>query len=740
MGSTVQTAPSAIHLDQPDDIFLIEDDAEREPRQWIDLRSIWAAIFRNRFVILAIFAIALLIGVIGVLLTTPIYQARASIQIDQQAARVLGTEEQEPMPIGTEVDRFLQTQIDILKSQSLAQRVSQSLGLATSDAFLEAMGADIDERLYSTSREEQVIEVLQENMGVNLPPNTRVIEITFSSRDPELAARVANSYVENFISGNIERRFSTTSYARNFLENQLEKARQRLQNSEQQLNEYARGARLIDTSGTSSEGGSTRSPTVANLMQLNQAYASAQAARTMAEQRWRQAQATNLMDLPQVLSNGTVMALAEQKAELTGTLASLSERLTADHPQVVQVNAQLAEIDRQMRAIASSVRASIRNEYETAARQENALQSQVQGLEADTYSEQDRGVRYNILRREVDTNRALYDSLLNRFREVSAAAGVVPNNVTPVDEAQVPRRPIHPNIKLFALAALLAAIALSVIAVFAREWFDDTIRSPDQFEDKLRLPLLGAVPLVRDGDPRTALREPHSPLSEAYHAIRASIELSSTSGIPHTLLITSSRKGEGKSTTALALAQDMAATGGKVVLVDADLRAPTLHRFVSTAGEDRPAGLSDLLVGRRTLDDVLHDGLEGGEAEGGTGRLKLLFSGPIPPDSATLLSGEALGTVIDQLRERFEIVILDAPPVMALADAIHLSAHSDGVLFVTEAGGAHFGQAKGALRRLQRASARLIGGVLTKYDARKAGYGEDYYGYDYGARADRGGT
>ncbi len=693
---------------------------------FFNLRALWAAIYRNRLVMGLIFGGCLGLGVLSILIMPRVYEARSSVQIDQQVAKVLGTEDEQTVIGGADADRFLQTQVDIIKSRSMAKKVSDSLGLAANDKFLEQMGGGPVLGDKKGKREETVLDTLQKNLDVDLRRNSRVVGILFRSREPALADRVANSYAENFIEGNIQRKFSTSAYSRNFLQKQLALAKERLESSERSLIGYARSAQLIDASSGAKQEWQASGPkslVTANLVQLNESYAAAAAARSQAKQRWEQARGAALMTLPEVLGNDGMQRLLQRRAELKADFTQLRQRLTPEHPNVSQVGAQVAELDQQIRTFAESIRNSIRNQYLTAERQYMALAAQVTSLKGATLAEQDRSVQYNILQREVDTNRQLYESLLQRFKEVSAEAGVATNNIAMVDLAETPRRPISPKPLLNLALACLAGMGFALFYAIARERLDDAIRNPEDVEVKLHLPLLGVVPEVEGSEPLAELEDTKSGITEAYNSIRTAIELSSNQGLLQSVLVSSSSKGEGKSTTSYALARGFALVGRKVLLIDADLRRPSLHTFLKIRQPDK--GLSTVLARSSTLaDSILPMGLE---------NAFFLPSGPLPPDPANLFAGNAVDELLVTLAKDYDIVVLDGPPVLALADATELSSAAQATIFVCAAGSAHFGQTRAAVVRLNRAHGHLIGAVVTKYNRRKSGYGshEDYYRYTY---------
>lgn len=703
-------------------------------------RQIWAAAYRNRVLIAGIVAGVLALGVLATLLMTPKYQATASVQIDQQATKVLGTEDPEPDAAAyQDADRFLQTQVDVLKSRSLAEQVATSLNLDAGDRFATAMGAKPLDRPIGAlnlqkSKHDQVLDLLEKNLDIELTRNSRVVAINFKSRDASLAAQVANSFASNFITMNLRRKYDQSSYARDFLQQQLGAAKQRLQDSEVAMLQYSRTVGLIDASagiGTPDQGGAANAPrslVTSDLVAINTAYAAAQANRVQAQQRWEQARSTPMLQLPEVLNNPAVQQLLQLKVQYQAAYDQDLTRHKPDYPALKQLAAQIAGYDDQINKIGATIRSAIHDQYVTASKQESALDASVSGLKNDTLQEQEKSVRYNILKREADTNRTMYDGLLQRYKEVSAESGITTNNISIVDNADVPAKPVSPKLILNLAGATLLGFMLAAATVFIREKFDDAVRSPDDVQTKLDLPLLNTIPLIDNAkELGEELDDPRSPLSEAYAALRTSLELAGGAGLAKSLLFTSSRSGEGKSTSALAIARDFAKLGRTVILIDGDLRRPSLHR---TVGIPNNVGLSQLLAGREELSAVVRPG--------GINNLSIMTSGPHSPNPAELLSSPVLRAAFGQLQSMFDLVIVDGPPVMGLADAVILANSVDRLVFVVEANGAHHGAAKSALRRLRAASVPILGAILTKFDAKKLGYGYSYgyYTYNYGAQDD----
>lgn len=691
----------------------------------IDLVKIWAVIWRNRLMILTIVGVSLALGVLSLFLSDPTYRATASIEINNQPIKILGTEEFQQAGGGQETDRLLQTQLDILRSKALAERVVDDLGLASDAQFTNPKSEPTSPQV----RRQRIIEKLKGGLVVELPRNSRVVPVSYDSSDPAMAAKIANRYVENLISGNLQRHFDTSRYSKEFLQNQLELTKARLEQSERALLDYARSVGIVDPNAGAGEtaipsNDSPRSLTSANLVDLNQALATAQGARIQAEGRWREAQSTPVMNLPEVLSNGAINQMTQRRAELQSLYEQELQRRQPEHPAVQQAAAAIRELDRQISSLASSIRNSIRNQYNVAVKQERQLSGTVGNLKGATLAEQQLGIRYNILKREVTTNRELYNGLLQRYKEVSAEAGVTSNNISIIDRADPPLLPISPKPLLTLVLAALIGLVIAMVVVAAFEIFRDGVRTPDEVEQRFGIPLLGHTPLLPNGEASSALlHDPTSQVSEAYQAIRTSVELSTEQGTPKTMMITSSRAGEGKSTTALAMARDAAVGGRKVLLIDGDMRRPSLHKLLNT---NKEPGLSTFLTQQISADSII--------VETDTPGLSFMPAGPKPPNPAELISGGAIRALLNYLSDSYDQIIIDTPPVLGLADAPRMSSVVDATLFVIEANRSQRGAIEGALRRLAAARANIIGAALVKFDARKADLGfaylDDYYGYN----------
>ena len=696
------------------------------------LRHAMSAVRRNLWLAAAIVVAAAALALVATMLDTPRYSASSSVQINDQSDEVLGADFETQMapPTDWDVDRFLNTQLDVLKSRALAERVADALDLVDNkERFFAAMEVPASQ-IKPTEAENRtwIIDLLQENLEADLRRSTRIVMITFTSTDPEMSASVANAFAEEFIQQTLQRRFDSSSYARNFVAEQLDEARRNLEDSEVALNAYARETGLLRTrdavspTNQEAEAGSVTSST---LLAYNQAAIRARETRINAESRWDAVRNSALFSSQPVLNHPTVQILMSRRADLETELQTARDRYLPDHPAIARLEADIQGVNSQLSRTANDVRQSIRAEYEAAARAEQRLQNQLSAARGATLAEQDQSVRYNVLMREADTARSIYDGLLQRYRELNASAGITSSNISIVDRAEVPTTRSSPSLTRNLAIGLLIGFALAGLAIFLRDQLDDVIHIPEDIEEKLGLPLLGVVPRS-SGNPLEALRNPKSSVTEAYNSMRGAMLYSTPQGLPKIIAVTSAQASEGKSTTSLAMASGFARIGIAPLLIDADLRRSSLHRTLGVAGE---RGLTDLLTSQ---DDPASATVT---IQGDDAPFDLLPAGPLPPSPTELVASPRMAQLLEHFAGKYDVVIVDSPPVLGLADAPMLASIADGTVFVIEAERGRSGSLKAALRRLRTMDPHILGAVLAKFDPARSGnrysaYSRsDYYSY-----------
>jgi len=701
----------------------------------INLRYIYASVRANLQLVLALIGGCIVASVLISFLQKPIYSASSTLQINNSSNRVFKKSDDEDQSDdagnASDTDLYLRTQVDILKSRSLAIRVAERLRLGDNPAFFKAEAAKVPGPEHSaTDREMAAVGLLRKHVDVALPHDSRIATVTFESGDAALSAQVVNAYANEFIAANLKRKFDSSGYAREFLARQLAEVKVKYEASEQALNDYARSAGLITTDSLGSSSDASKngtSVTTSSLIQLNQAANEAKARRIIAEARWREISTGSGMNSTEIVSNASVSAMLGQKSAIESAIAEERSRHLDSYPTVQSKEAQLATINRQLQGMINSIRNAVKTEYMAASQSEQDLQRQVDGLKASRLNEQDRNVHYTILAHEQETNKQLYDGLLQRYKELNASAGVSVSNISVIDTAIIPTKPSSPNIPRNLLFGVIGGLLLSAAVLAIKEQFDDTVRIPEDINSKLGLTLLGVIPIIVEGDLTSQLEDRKSAISEAYNSLGGTLLYATASGLPRTLMVTSAQPAEGKSTSSFAIATVLARMGKSVVLIDADMRRPSLHRLVDN---DNQTGLSMLLSGQSQVRDVV--------LASGRENLSVITSGPLPPAPTELLASHRMKETIEQARQLFDVVVIDCPPVLGLADAPMVAAVVDGVIFIAEADRGRHGGLKSAINRLRSVRANLLGGVLTKFDPVKGGkretyyYGYTYYNYQYG--------
>lgn len=712
----------------------------------IDLRELWQVLVKRCWTILLFTLIVVVAVVTATFLMTPIYRANLTLQIDREDLKVVKIEGVSPDEGGGwwASQDYYKTQYELLKSRALALRVVNQLGLADLPLSPPSLLGQITDWIKSwlptidrteeaqkplseTDRLEGVVSGFLGGLTVQPVRDSRLVTLYYDSSEPERAAAILNTLVRNYINMNMERRFDASTYARNFLQERLQQVKVKLEESEQQLVGFARKQQIVMVD-------EKQSTVAQSLSSTNAALTEAEKKRMATEGDYRQILATNGEGLQQVLESKIIQTLKESKAKLETQYQENLSIYKPAYPSMVQLRNQITQVDKLISQEISNIRAAVTANYKAAKAEEDLLRGRMNELKQEVLGLQDRSIQMNILQREVDTNRQLYDGLLQRFKEVGVAAGIGTNNISVIDEAKVPRFPYKPNLRLNTLIALVLGLLGGAGLAFLFEHLDDTFRRPEELEKLLGLPVLGVIPKIPlpRGESRPIVlvghEDPRSAFAEAYRSVRTALQFSTTSGVPKRLAVTSATAGEGKSTTVVSLAMQFAQAGRRTLLIEADLRKPSIHR---TLGLSNDLGLTNYLVDSAVQPvDVAKPTY--------IANLFAIPSGPLPPNPVELLSSARMVSLLDMAAEKFDQVIVDGPPLLGLADALIIGNLSDGMLLTVEMGSTPRGYVLGALKRLRGARVHILGLVLTKLEARGGGYGyyrsyyyyhSDYYGY-----------
>jgi capsular exopolysaccharide synthesis family protein len=712
--------------------------ADEEEEDSIDLRAYWAVVMRRKWTVATFFAIVVVAVMTATYLTTPVYRASTTLQIDAEEAKIVQFEGVTTGgQTGWNSSEYMRTQQEVLHSRATAERVVNELNLTEHPTFNRPAEPSLVESLLPGTKQKEatpedaplsseelaaktrgVVGAVQGGLSIEPVGNSRLLRLHFDSPDAKLAAEVANSMARVFINQNLARRLDATSYAKTFLQDRLQQAQAKLEESEKALVAFARQEELVKT-------GTEDSIDTQVLQGFTTALTQAQQDRIRAESLYNSVQGTAIQALPEVMNNPTIQNLKERKSKLETDYQEGLKTYKPAYPKMEQIAGQIAEIDAMIDAEIQNVRGAIKARYLAALELENALTAKLQESRLSILGEQDRSIQYNILKREVETNRQLFEGLLQRLKEVGVAGGVGTNNISVVDKAEVPTYPYTPQPRRNLMIAIFLGLFGGIGLAFLFEHLDDTIKQSEEVEQQLGLPVLGIIPHTRAEAGRKLHQEnldTRSHFAEAYRSLRTALQFSTAEGMPRVLMVTSASMGEGKSTSALSLAMQIAQMGKKVLLIDGDLRKASLHGNLELPNE---LGLTNYLAGDAKPVDIT----QGTDVP----NLFAITSGPLPPNPAELVSSTKMVSLLSLATEKFDQVIVDGPPVLGLADAPLLGSIVDATVLVVESGSTRRDFARGAIKRLRGTRTHLLGGVLTKVQARGQSY--DYYSshyYQYG--------
>lgn len=692
---------------QPDHANIVNPD-NGEGDIAVLLSRLWVRAVEQRFLIFGLFALAILAAIAITMLQTPLYKSTAQIEISRiDNASAANAVQGEDLPgVETRDVQYYNTQYSLLGSRAAALDVVDALDLGQNQDFLDAF--DISSAQIA---EQQAAAILLSNVEIEPVMGSNLVDITFSSPDAGLSAAIANTWAEEFLRANFQKRFGDTILARQQLEDLLQETRAKLEESETQLNNYANSNEIIVTESIDSAGDSTRRTLLSSqLASISDALAQATIRRISAESSMRSG----------VPADGD--AISGNSAALANAEAALAELRTTFGPQHPLAQAKQAQIQ----SLRSSIQAETQDAlgrsrqaraaaYQSALREERELRNQYEQIKARYLGQQDRGVEYGILERQVSTNREIYDSLLQRYNQLGTVASGT-NNMNISEPARAAGSPYFPSLLFNLGIALGVAALLSATVIYLLDQLDHTIRNPEEVKRRFGLRLLGVIPSSKEGIAE-ALEDRHSVLSEAYASTRTSLQFLTRGTEMKVFMMTSTRPGEGKTSSAFALAKSFVDVGERVALVDMDLRRRGLSKLVG--GDRKHAnGVASFLSNSKDRAVLRHHELG----------FDFLPTAATDISPVVLLNGAKLGSLIQQLKSEYDRVIIDGPPVIGLADALELGAEVDGVVFLLQANAGNSRAIERALDRMRDTGANLVGGVLTQVDQRNDVYG---YGYEY---------
>jgi capsular exopolysaccharide synthesis family protein len=678
----------------------------------------------------------------------PVYQATARVEVDRESQNNLPFQGENPYDEYMDMENYIETQAEILQSETLAFQTIKSLDL---ERYPEYGGSGsstpvIAEPGQAAGQRPAILSAFLGSLSVKRVPNSQLIEVTFEGSDPKLAAEIVNAHLQNYIEQNFRSKYDATTQASTWLSSELEELRIKVEKSEDARIAYERENQIwqIDEK---------QDITTQKLADLSRAVTEAQTGLAEKEALYRMAASGNVDALPAARDNVVVQDIERRKADLDAQYADAVNLYGPNFPKVQRLAAQRKEVEENLANARKTMVESIQEEYNTARSRVQLLQQALDQQKGEANAQAEKLVQYHILQHDADSNKQLYDGLLQKLKEAGITAGLRSSNIRVVDPALAPTTPSRPqkarNIVLGFLVGIIGGIGLAIF----REYLDNTIKSPDDIETLTGLPSLAVVPslpelnghgrlarLGRETAPPTpsgprvemlSYIQPKSQISEAFRALRTSLLLSQADHPPQVILVTSALPREGKTTAAVNLSVTLAQLGDRTLLMDSDLRKPGIRRALNLTGGKESGGLSSYLAGVTSLEESIapHPTIN---------NLSALLTGPVPPSPADLLSSHRMREAIAELRRRFKFIVIDTPPIMAATDAVILSALTDGVLLVVRSGSTPKEAFTRTRNLLADVKCRLLGVVLNAVDASAPDYYYSYryypyaYGYGYG--------
>jgi succinoglycan biosynthesis transport protein ExoP len=746
-----------------------------EEEREINLLNYLRVLRKRMWMIIAVFFIVLITTAIGVLTVRPVYRGTATIRIDKESLQIVDF--REIFTVSAWDTDYYQTHYQILASRQLARKVINALNISEHPQFLpepetpfqklksgilnpivelklnilnfiydlmghfhnnpskdasENLSKDLPENLAKdspsdkdspeTSKETAVISQFISQLTIEPVRNTRLVRINFDSYYPELASQVATAVATNYIKLNLENRFNAAEQAKQQLNQQLELMRAKVESADEALQAFCEkhGFIFLDDK--------EKNVALQRLNDLNEALAKAESERMAKEALYKQTKKGEFESISSVLDNKLIQELKQNYLQLEVQYSKLSETFKPEYPEMVRLRKQMETIQRRLNIEYSRYISAVKNEYEFCLRKEAMVRSAFEQQKTIVTEMQQKSIQYNILKREVETNRDLYKNLLQRMKEAGIQAGITASNIQVVDKAEVPARPYKPNIPRKILWATTVGLLLGVGLAFFFEYLDNTIKTSEDVEQFIRLPTFGMVPEISNEKRKRLERgdiypvelvtfgHPRSLLSEVYRNIRTSILLSFSERPPKSFVVSSPSPMEGKTTTAVNMAIAFSQTGSPVLIIDGDMRKPRLHRVFNGSNG---VGLSNFLSGNAELKSIIK-----------TSNIPNLFyipSGPIPPNPSELLGSNLFKNMLQFLGRTFEQIIFDSPPVLSFGDSLILSNCVDGVVLVVMSGKTPREALRQSKNSLLHVNAKILGVVVNRVDIGQTGHG--YYSY-----------
>ncbi|MCI5116693.1 MAG: polysaccharide biosynthesis tyrosine autokinase [Candidatus Electrothrix sp. LOE1_4_5] len=718
----------------------------------IHLRDYLDVLIRRKWTVFLCLLLIFSAVALFTLTSTPLFEGKGTLKASASQGQLTSFEDLQTNALKTM--EFQQTQVNLLESEQLTIRLIKKLDLLTNPFFNKEIGEkqseaasfaslvqlalasirdfirlNSEENLQLTSEGKQrlltddVVNKLQDSLRISPVRNSELIQLSIESPDPQLSADIINTAMEEFVQMLMDTNIQSSKNAAQFLEKQIQTAQIKLEQSEKKLNDFSRQAGLVSMDPK-------LNLIMRQLEELNDALAIARTERISKESLYQQAISRNNQSLPQILQDDLIKQLKAEHFLLAGEYQDLSTTFKPAYPKMRQLKAKIDDISQRIREEKLFIIESIKNDYEAARKKQEYLEVKAEEQKQRAIALNDRATQYKILLRETETNKSIYESLLQRAKEIEATLGAAVTNITIVDYSRVPLYPSSPKVARNLILGLLLGLFSGMGLAFLLEYLDDTIKSPEELIEKFHIPVLGLIPFDKEcvnNRKDMALKsytDPRSPVAESIRTAITSIDLSAAEHPPKTILVTSILPGAGKSSLSTNTALSYLSSGDNCLIIDVDLRKPSLHKIFDA--ERKGEGLSSVLSGMSTLKEVIQKTDYKG--------LDYIASGPLTPNPAELVASNRMRELLKTVNEHYSHVIIDAPPFQGFAEILVLANMVDGLILITVEGDTPRDGVKHFRRSVVNVNGKILGSIVNKAGLQK-GYGTyskySYYAYQY---------
>lgn len=713
----------------------------------VHLRDYIRILAKRKWLVITAFVLIVASTALFTFTMDPVYEATAKIVIEKENPNVVSIEE--VFALDAADSDYSQTQFEILQSRTVARKVIERLDLGNTEEFnpapkddaistvKQALREAIDsvkiavrsiltpkdklEQALAEESDSRLVDNFLSRLTIDPVRNSRVVNVRFKAKDPVLAARIADTVTQVFIELGLETKLMAVQDAVSWLSNRIQEERAKVEEAQMRFQKYKEENSIITNFSSGTE-----QVTQQKLAELNSKAIEAEAARVEAETRYNQTKgiSSNSLDsVAEILASPVIQSIKASEMSVQNSLAEMSKKYGANHPQIIAIKAELNELSKRKSAEVQKIVQSLKNNFELALAKEKSLKEALRSQEQGALSLSKKSIQYGVLQREAESAKEVYDLLVKRFKETTLTENMKTVNVRVVDKAETPTQPIKPRKAMNMLLALVLGITAGTGLAFFAEYLDNTLKTPDDVARFLHTPYLGMIPSIDDIKSNSMAEvfvhnDPKSVASESVRGLRSNLLFSKADQMPQVVLLTSATPKEGKTLVAVNLGAAMAQAGCKTLLIGSDMRRPRAHKILEI---DNGAGLSNILSGVSGIEEFIKPT--------GIPNLDIITAGPVPPNPSELLGSKRMPELIATLRERYEHIIIDTPPATAVTDAAILAQHADGVVIISKAFVTPKELVRSAIEALQKVNAKIFGVVLNSVNMSKEG--SYYYQYAY---------